>query len=93
MPAQWEFHIGPCEEIRMADHLWVARFLLHRICEDFGSLARKLRRQEAGLKYPDLSVKVMFLGVFGRLWSENKAQGDDEKLFLHWPPCITVRAL
>lgn len=36
---QWEFQIGPCEGIDMGDHLWVARFLLHRVCEDFGVVA------------------------------------------------------
>lgn len=39
MPAQWEFQIGPCEGIEMGDQLWVARFLLHRVCEDFGVVA------------------------------------------------------
>jgi glutamine synthetase len=33
---QWEFQVGPCEGIEMGDHLWVARFLLHRVAEDFG---------------------------------------------------------
>jgi len=36
MPAQWEFQIGPCEGIEMGDHLWVARYLLERVAEDFG---------------------------------------------------------
>merc|ERR1712002_660907 len=36
MPAQWEFQIGICKGIKMADDLWIARFLLHRIAEDFG---------------------------------------------------------
>eukprot|EP00063_Salmo_salar_P020952 XP_013995787.1 PREDICTED: glutamine synthetase-like [Salmo salar] len=39
MPAQWEFQVGPCEGINMGDHLWVARFILHRVCEDFGVVA------------------------------------------------------
>ncbi|KAK2496891.1 hypothetical protein MC885_015321 [Smutsia gigantea] len=39
MPAQWEFQIGPCEGIDMGDHLWVARFILHCVCEDFGVIA------------------------------------------------------
>ncbi|XP_030004292.1 glutamine synthetase-like [Sphaeramia orbicularis] len=39
MPSQWEFQVGPCEGIDMGDHLWVARFLLHRVCEDFGVIA------------------------------------------------------
>lgn len=36
MPAQWEFQVGPCEGIDMGDHLWVARYLLHRVAEEFG---------------------------------------------------------
>ncbi|KAI0472736.1 glutamine synthetase [Xylariaceae sp. FL0804] len=36
MPAQWEFQVGPCEGIEMGDHLWMARFLLSRIAEEFG---------------------------------------------------------
>jgi len=28
--------VGPCEGINMGDHLWMARFLLHRVAEDFG---------------------------------------------------------
>lgn len=36
MPAQWEFQVGPCEGIDMGDHLWVGRYLLHRVAEEFG---------------------------------------------------------
>lgn len=36
MPSQWEFQVGPCEGIRMGDELTMARFLLHRVSEDFG---------------------------------------------------------
>ncbi|XP_058452879.1 glutamine synthetase 2 cytoplasmic isoform X2 [Malaya genurostris] len=39
MPAQWEFQVGPCEGISIGDDLWVARFLLHRIAEEFGIIA------------------------------------------------------
>ncbi|XP_066569346.1 glutamine synthetase isoform X2 [Amia ocellicauda] len=39
MPSQWEFQVGPCEGIDMGDELWMARFLLHRVCEDFGVIA------------------------------------------------------
>ncbi|KHJ43742.1 glutamine synthetase, beta-grasp domain protein [Trichuris suis] len=35
MPAQWEFQIGTCEGIEAADHLWMARYILHRVAEDF----------------------------------------------------------
>ena len=39
MPAQWEFQVGPCEGITMGDDLWLARFLLHRVSEEFGVVA------------------------------------------------------
>lgn len=35
MPGQWEFQIGPCEGVEIGDHLWVARYLLGRVTEDF----------------------------------------------------------
>ncbi|CAJ0572253.1 unnamed protein product, partial [Mesorhabditis spiculigera] len=35
-PGQWEFQIGVCEGIAMGDQLWIARFLLHRVAEQFG---------------------------------------------------------
>ncbi|GAA1854181.1 glutamine synthetase GlnII [Actinomadura bangladeshensis] len=35
MPGQWEFQIGPAGPIEVADHMWVARWLLYRIAEDF----------------------------------------------------------
>jgi len=36
MPAQWEFQVGPCKGIDMGDHLWMARYLLERVAEEFG---------------------------------------------------------
>ena len=34
-PGQWEFQIGPCEGIRAGDHLWMARYILQRIGEEY----------------------------------------------------------
>ena len=28
--------MGPCEGIEMGDDLWMGRYLLHRVAEDFG---------------------------------------------------------
>lgn len=39
MPAQWEFQIGPLPPLEMGDQLWLARWLLYRIGEDFGIAA------------------------------------------------------
>ncbi|ODV92830.1 hypothetical protein CANCADRAFT_1425 [Tortispora caseinolytica NRRL Y-17796] len=36
MPSQWEFQVGPCPGIEMGDHLWIARYLLERVAEEFG---------------------------------------------------------
>jgi glutamine synthetase len=36
MPGQWEFQVGPLGPLEVADQLWVARWLLHRIGEDHG---------------------------------------------------------
>ncbi|MCW2942785.1 MAG: Glutamate--ammonia ligase [Actinomycetia bacterium] len=39
MPGQWEFQIGPAGPLEVGDHLWVARWLLYRIAEDFNVAA------------------------------------------------------
>ena len=36
MPGQWEFQIGPVGPVEAADHLWIARWLLHRVAEEHG---------------------------------------------------------
>ena len=35
MPGQWEFQVGPLGPLEVSDQLWVARWLLHRIAEEF----------------------------------------------------------
>jgi glutamine synthetase len=35
MPGQWEFQIGAADAVTVSDHLYVARWLLHRIAEDY----------------------------------------------------------
>lgn len=35
MPGQWEFQVGPLGTVEVGDHLWVARWLLYRIAEEF----------------------------------------------------------
>jgi len=36
MPGQWEYQVGPCVGIDIGDHLWVSRYLMHRVAELFG---------------------------------------------------------
>eukprot|EP01083_Nonionella_stella_P151574 484486_1 len=36
MPGQWEYQCGPCIGIDSADQLWLSRYILNRVAEDFG---------------------------------------------------------
>jgi len=36
MPAQWEYQVGPTEGIDMGDDLWMSRYMLQRVAEEFG---------------------------------------------------------
>lgn len=36
MPSQWEFQVGPLVGVSAGDHLWVGRYILHRVAEEFG---------------------------------------------------------
>ena len=36
MPGQWEYQIGPCVGIAAGDELMISRYILKRVCEDFG---------------------------------------------------------
>ena len=39
MPGQWEFQVGPLGPLDVSDQMWLARWLLYRIAEDFGIAA------------------------------------------------------
>ncbi|XP_014239095.2 glutamine synthetase 2 cytoplasmic [Trichogramma pretiosum] len=36
MPSQWEYQVGPSLGIHAGDDLWISRFILHRVAEEFG---------------------------------------------------------
>jgi glutamine synthetase len=36
MVGQWEFQVGPLSPVEVADQLWLARWLLYRVGEDYG---------------------------------------------------------
>jgi glutamine synthetase len=48
MPGQWEFQIGPAGPLEASDHLYVARWLLHRIAEDYDVIISFAAKPEKG---------------------------------------------
>ena len=36
MPGQWEYQVGPLGPLDSADQMWLSRWLLYRVSEDFG---------------------------------------------------------
>ncbi len=40
MPAQWEFQIGALPPLEVSDQLWLARWLLYRLGEDYNAYAK-----------------------------------------------------
>jgi glutamine synthetase len=48
MPGQWEFQVGPCEAIKAGDQLYMARYLLHRVCEKYNVFADLSPKPELG---------------------------------------------
>ena len=36
MPGQWEYQVGPIGPLDVSDQLWISRWLLYRIAEDYG---------------------------------------------------------
>lgn len=39
MASQWEFQVGTLSALEVSDQLWVARWILNRVCEDFDAVA------------------------------------------------------
>ncbi|CAN8032554.1 unnamed protein product [Ixodes persulcatus] len=34
--SKWEYQVGPLSGVQAADHLWMSRYILHRVAEEFG---------------------------------------------------------
>jgi len=36
LASQWEYQVGPCIGIDSGDEMWMSRYIMHRVCEEFG---------------------------------------------------------
>lgn len=87
MPGQWEFQVGPCEGIEIGDSLWVARYLLQRVAEDFNvsiSFEPKLFKDWNGAGcHTNFSTKTMREGTKGMDYIFNMMERFKKRHLLH----------
>lgn len=82
-----EYQIGPCEGVSIGDHLWISRYLLQRVAEDFDitvSFAPKLFADWNGSGcHTNYSTLTMRKGVEGMKLIETMMERFSVKHALH----------
>jgi glutamine synthetase len=87
MPGQWEYQIGPCEGISIGDHMYMSRYILARVAEDYNvdvSFEPKLFPDWNGSGcHTNYSTKIMREGSGGMAYIEAMMEKMSAKHKLH----------
>ena len=87
MPGQWEYQVGPTEGIAIGDQLWMSRYLLQRVGEDFNvtiSFAPKLFDDWNGSGcHTNFSTETMRAGTGGMKYIEDMMAKFADKHTVH----------
>ena len=87
MPGQWEFQVGPCLAEEIGDHMWMARYILGRVAEDYSmivSFEPKLYADWNGSGcHTNFSTKTMRAGTGGMKYITDMMERFRAKHVLH----------
>lgn len=87
MPGQWEYQVGPCTGVEQGDHLYLSRYLLHRVAEEFGvsvSFDPKLFADWNGSGcHTNFSTTTMRSGAKGMAYIDDMMKKFEAKHTLH----------
>lgn len=78
MPSQLEYQIGPCEGVSIGDELWMARYIMERVAEDFGYIVSLHPKAIQGAWNPsgchtsklDETISHLFIDLENRLFNK-----------------------